>query len=227
MSRGGIKMSKGVHIVIADDNTLYHGAVHAAFADREASVAITQCENFVSLKKALTKGQPATVVLLEVSITGMGGLRGILALRSIAPGVPLVIVSEVADAKFINRAIELGANGFIAKAASASQLRKAIDTVAAGGSVMVPNVDLSVDEDDDARHIISQFKSLTRQQARVLGYLGEGLLNKQIAYELTVSEATVKAHVSAILQKLNVDSRTQAVATIVRLSPSSNQYANN
>ncbi len=222
-----MNMTKGVHIVIADDNTLYHGAVHGAFADRHANTEISQCENFASLRKALMKGQPASVILLEVSITGMGGLRGILALRSIVPNVPLVMVSEVADAKFINRAIELGANGFVAKTASPSQLRKAVDIVIAGGSVLVPNIDLSVDEDDDARHIISQFKSLTRQQARVLGYLGEGLLNKQIAYELTVSEATVKAHVSAILQKLRVDSRTQAVATIARLSPSSSTYANN
>jgi DNA-binding NarL/FixJ family response regulator len=218
-------MTKGTHIVIADDNTLYHGSVHAAFADRQ--VNITQAENFASLRKVLTKGEAASVILLEIAITGMGGLRGILALKSIAPNVPLVIVSEVADAKFINRAIELGANGFVVKSASASQLRKAIDTVIEGGSVLVPNIDLSVDEDDDAQHIISQFKSLTRQQARVLGYLGEGLLNKQIAYELTVSEATVKAHVSAILQKLNVDSRTQAVATIARLSPSSSAYAAN
>jgi DNA-binding NarL/FixJ family response regulator len=220
-------MTKGVHIVLADDNTLYHGAVHAAFADRSGDVAITQCENFTVLKKALTKGAPASLVLLDVSITGMGGLRGILALRSIAPSVPVVIVSEVADAKFVSRAVELGASGFIAKDASSSQLRKAVDTVAAGGTVFVPKLDLSADEDDDARHIISQFKSLTRQQARVLGYLGEGLLNKQIAYELTVSEATVKAHVSAILQKLNVDSRTQAVATIARLSPSQGTYISN
>ena len=218
-------MTKGMHIVIADDNTLYHGSVHAAFAGREAT--ITQCENFSALRKVLTKGEASSVVLLEISITGMGGLRGILALKSIAPNVPLVIVSEVADAKFINRAVELGANGFVSKAASASQLRKAIDSVIAGGSVLVPNIDLSVDEDDEAQHIISQFKSLTRQQARVLGYLGEGLLNKQIAYELSVSEATVKAHVSAILQKLQVDSRTQAVATIARLSPSPSVYASN
>jgi DNA-binding NarL/FixJ family response regulator len=220
-----MNMTKGIHIIVADDNTLYHGAVHSAFADRDTGTVITQCENFVALRKALMKGQAASVVLLEVSITGTGGLRGILALRSIAPTVPVVIVSEVADAKFVNRAIELGANGFVIKSASASQLRKALDTVISGGNILVPNIDLSVDEDEDARHIISQFKSLTRQQARVLGYLGEGLLNKQIAYELTVSEATVKAHVSAILQKLNVDSRTQAVATIARLSPSQNTYA--
>ena len=219
-------MTKGVHIVIADDNTLYHGAVHAAFADRVSEVKISQCENFSSLKKTLTKGETASLILLDVSITGMGGLRGILALRSIVPSVPLVIVSDVADAKFINRAIELGASGFVSKAVSANQLRKAVEAVVAGNTVMVPNIDLSIDEDDDAQHIIAQFKSLTRQQARVLGYLGEGLLNKQIAYELTVSEATVKAHVSAILQKLNVDSRTQAVATIARLSPAPSAYAN-
>jgi DNA-binding NarL/FixJ family response regulator len=218
-------MTKGIHIIIADDNTLYHGAVHSAFADRLAEVSITQCENFVSLKKTLAKSQPVSLILLDVAITGTGGLRGILALRSIAPSVPLVMVSDVADVKFISRAIELGANGFVSKTATPSQLRKAVDAVTTGNMVMVPDIDLHIDEDDDARHIIAQFKSLTRQQARVLGYLGEGLLNKQIAYELTVSEATVKAHVSAILQKLNVDSRTQAVATIARLSPSSNSYA--
>ncbi|MGL4406663.1 MAG: response regulator, partial [Notoacmeibacter sp.] len=178
-------MTKGVHIVIADDNTLYHGAVHAAFAEQSAGVLITQCENFISLKKILAKGQPASVILLDVSIVGMGGLRGILALRSIAPNVPLLMVSEVADARFVNRAIELGANGFLTKGATASQLRKAVDAVVSGGQVMVPNIDLSVDEDEDAQQIIAQFKSLTRQQARVLGFLGEGLLNKQIAYELT------------------------------------------
>lgn len=218
-------MTKGLHIVIADDNTLYHGAVHSAFADNAAEISITQCENFVSLRKTLAKGQPASLILLDVSITGMGGLRGILALRSIAPNVPLVIVSDVADVKFINRAIELGANGFVSKATPANQLRKAVDVVLSGNIVMVPDIDLSIDEDEDAQRIIAQFKSLTRQQARVLGYLGEGLLNKQIAYELTVSEATVKAHVSAILQKLAVDSRTQAVATIARLSPQPGNYA--
>ena len=219
-------MTKGFHIVVADDNTLYHGAVQNAFGGYDAASSITQCENFPALRKVLTKGPSVSVILLDVAITGMGGLRGILALRSIAPSVPLVMVSDAADAKFINRAVELGANGFIAKTATSSQLRKAVETVVSGGSVLVPNIDLSIDEDDDARHIIAQFKSLTRQQARVLGYLGEGLLNKQIAYELTVSEATVKAHVSAILQKLNVDSRTQAVATIARLSPSMGTYAN-
>lgn len=220
-------MSKGLHIIIADDNTLYHGAVHSAFAESAADVAITQCENFASLKKALAKGQPASLILLDVSITGMAGLRGILALRSIVPNVPLVMVSDVADKRFINRAIELGANGFVSKSATSIQLRTAVEQVLAGGTVLMPHIDLSVEEDDQARHIIGQFKSLTRQQARVLGYLGEGLLNKQIAYELSVSEATVKAHVSAILQKLNVDSRTQAVGSIAKLSTSSDVFAIN
>lgn len=218
---GEIEMSKDVHIVVADDNTLYHGFVHAAFQDQSSEVAISLCENFEGLKKILAKGLPASAILLEISITGLGGLRGILALRSIAPNVPIIIVSETINTQFIHRAMELGASGFVSKAATPVHLSNAVENVIAGQTVLVPNVDLTADEDSDADGIIAQFKSLTRQQARVLGFLGEGLLNKQIAFELSVSEATVKAHVSAILQKLNVDSRTQAVATIGRLTPHS------
>lgn len=212
-------MSKGIHIVVADDNTLYHGSVHAVFQDQTPEVSISLCETFSALKKTIAKGQPASVILLEISITGLGGLRGILALRSIAPTVPIIIVSDTVNPPFIHRAMELGASGFVSKLATTDHLLKAVESVISGQIVLVPSIDLTPDEDSEAGNIIAQFKSLTRQQARVLGFLGEGLLNKQIAFELSVSEATVKAHVSAILQKLNVESRTQAVATIGRLTP--------
>ena len=86
------------------------------------------------------------------------------------------------------------------------------------GDIAVPeNVELGSEQDEEVADLIARIKTLTPQQARVLGMLAEGLLNKQIAYELSVSEATIKAHVSAVLNKLNVDSRTQAVIRLTKI----------
>ena len=111
----------------------------------------------------------------------------------------------------IRRALELGASGFISKSASMEDIRAAVTTVLAGDVAVPVGIDLGVEQDPEISDLIRRLQSLTPQQTRVLGMLADGLLNKQIAYELGVSEATIKAHVSAILQKLGVDSRTQAV----------------
>jgi DNA-binding NarL/FixJ family response regulator len=111
----------------------------------------------------------------------------------------------------IRRAVEFGASGFIPKSLDTDGIGNAIRTVLSGDIWAPPDVDLDSAEDREVVDLVRRIGRLTPQQMRVLMMLSEGLLNKQIAYELTVSEATVKAHVSAILQKLGVDSRTQAV----------------
>ena len=121
------------------------------------------------------------------------------------------------DPETIRRALELGASGFISKSASMEDIRSAVETVLAGGIAAPAGIDLGVERDPEISDLIKRLQSLTPQQTRVLGMLAEGLLNKQIAYELGVSEATIKAHVSAILQKLGVDSRTQAVILLSKI----------
>jgi len=111
----------------------------------------------------------------------------------------------------MRRCIDFGASGFIPKTTEMDAMRGAIRNVLDGGTWTPPDVDLSTPADRDTADIVRRLSSLTPQQVRVLMMLSEGLLNKQIAYELSVSEATVKAHVSAILQKLGAESRTQAV----------------
>ena len=111
----------------------------------------------------------------------------------------------------MRRCIDFGASGFIPKTTDIENMRTALRLVLEGGTWTPPDVDLKSPADKDTADIVRRLSSLTPQQVRVLMMLSEGLLNKQIAYELTVSEATVKAHVSAILQKLGVESRTQAV----------------
>ena len=111
----------------------------------------------------------------------------------------------------MRRCIDFGASGFVPKTTEMDAMRIAIRSVLDGGTWTPPDVDLTTPADRDTADIVRRLSSLTPQQVRVLMMLSEGLLNKQIAYELSVSEATVKAHVSAILQKLGVESRTQAV----------------
>jgi DNA-binding NarL/FixJ family response regulator len=111
----------------------------------------------------------------------------------------------------IRRCMDFGASGFIPKTLGTEAMRGAITRVFEGGVWTPPEIELGAGADADTADLLTRLTSLTPQQVRVLMMLSEGLLNKQIAYELGVSEATVKAHVSAILQKLGVDSRTQAV----------------
>jgi DNA-binding NarL/FixJ family response regulator len=111
----------------------------------------------------------------------------------------------------VRRAMDFGASGFIPKSLGSEEIGAAISAVLAGGTWTPPDIALGASEDKETADLMKRLATLTPQQVRVLMMLSEGLLNKQIAYELSVSEATVKAHVSAILQKLGVESRTQAV----------------
>ena len=117
----------------------------------------------------------------------------------------------------IRRAMEFGASGFIPKSLDIDSIGGAIQAVLAGDTWTPPDIDLSAAEDKEVADLVRRVATLTPQQMRVLMMLSEGLLNKQIAYELNVSEATVKAHVSAILDKLGVDSRTQAVIAAAKI----------
>jgi DNA-binding NarL/FixJ family response regulator len=138
-------------------------------------------------------------------------------MRSQYPGVPIVVVSASEEPAVMRRALDLGASGFIPKSSPVEAMRQAVKTVLGGGIWWPPGLDRNGLGDRQATDLVRRLTTLTPQQVRVLMLLREGLLNKQIAYLLGVSEATVKAHVSAILHKLNVESRTQAVIAAARI----------
>ena len=129
----------------------------------------------------------------------------------------MIIVSASDDAGTIRRSLDFGASGFIPKRFGVETLRDAIMKVMEGDVWVPPDTDLTSADDPDMSRLRDRLVTLTPQQVRVLMMLSEGLLNKQIAYELGVSEATIKAHVSAILQKLGVESRTQAVIAAAKI----------
>jgi len=207
----------GHSFVIADDHPLFRGALKEALAGIGDVAAIHEAGDFESAKALLLANEDVDLVLLDLSMPGASGLSGLISLRGIHPTVPVVVVSAHDDPVTIRRALDLGASGFISKSASMDDIRGAVSAVLAGDIAAPVGMELGVERDPEISDLIRRLQTLTPQQTRVLGMLAEGLLNKQIAYELGVSEATIKAHVSAVLQKLGVDSRTQAVIRLSRI----------
>ena len=181
-----------------------------------AGVEIGEAGSFDEVVKVLDQAAEVDLVLLDLTMPGARGFSGLMYLRSQYPAVPVVVVSANEDPAVIRRCMDFGASGFIPKTLGIDVMRDAIAKVLAGAVWTPPDIDLG-GTDAATAGLVSRLATLTPQQVRVLMMLSEGLLNKQIAYELSVSEATVKAHVSAILQKLGVDSRTQAVIAAARI----------
>lgn len=207
----------GYTFVIADDHPLFRGALKEALGRMGADSTILEAGDFEAVKGLVGASHEIDLIMLDLAMPGASGLSGLVALRGIVPDVAIVVVSAHDDATTIRRALELGASGFISKSASMEDIRKAVASVLEGGVVVPAGIDLGDEGDPEISDLIARIQTLTPQQTRVLGMLAEGLLNKQIAYELNVSEATIKAHVSAVLQKLGVDSRTQAVIRLSRI----------
>jgi DNA-binding NarL/FixJ family response regulator len=210
-------LPSGYKFVIADDHPLFRGALKQALAGIADVTTILEAGDFEATKALVAANEDVDLVLLDLSMPGASGISGLISLRGIHSAVPMIVVSAHDDAETIRRALELGASGFISKSASMEDIRAGVMTVLSGGITAPVGIDLGVERDPEISDLIKRLQSLTPQQARVLGMLAEGLLNKQIAYELSVSEATIKAHVSAVLQKLGVDSRTQAVILLSKI----------
>jgi DNA-binding NarL/FixJ family response regulator len=182
-----------------------------------SELKIAEAASLDEVTAQLMQKPDCDLVLLDLKMPGVQGLAGLAYLRAQYPGIPVAIVSGHEEAATIRRALALGASGFIPKSTPADTMRSAVKAILAG-EIWAPNVVLeATPHDKELDDLSKRLATLTPQQVRVLMMLRTGLLNKQIAYELDVSEATVKAHVSAILLKLNVDSRTQAVIAANKL----------
>ena len=205
------------HLLIADDHPLFRGALREAVNGLFDRADIAEAGTFEEVTELLERpsgsGSAADVdlILLDLRMPGVRGFSGLMYLRAQYPSLPIVVVSANDDPAVIRRCMEFGASGFIPKTLGIEALRAAVARVLQGEVFTPPDVDLTRPTDAETTAMIAKLATLTPQQVRVLMMLSAGLLNKQIAYELGVSEATVKAHVSAILQKLGVESRTQAV----------------
>lgn len=204
--------------IVADDHPLFRDALIHAIGNCVEDAEIVEADSLDSLQSVVDANPDADLLFLDLNMPGVSGFSALAYIRNNHESLPTVIVSAMDDPAVIRRSIQHGASGFIPKSSPISELEDGIKAVLEG-EVWVPDgVDLLDDRLDNAEAgIAASISSLTPHQFRVLMMLGEGLLNKQIAYQLGVSEATIKAHVTAILRKMNVNNRTQAVLAIQQL----------
>jgi DNA-binding NarL/FixJ family response regulator len=195
--------------IVADDHPLFRNALRQTLEPHFPDVRIVEAGTLDEVVAAIEATEEPDLVLFDLNMPGARGFSGLMYLRAQYPAVPVCVVSASEDRDTILRSLALGATGFVPKSSSPAGIRQAMDAILDGGAWTPPGFELGGARDEDA--LAARLGSLTPQQLRVLMMMGEGLLNKQIAYELSVSEATVKAHVSAVLQKLGVENRTKAV----------------
>jgi DNA-binding NarL/FixJ family response regulator len=204
------------HIAIVDDHPLFRDALKQTLSASFGDLRISEAGSLEDLSTLIEAGD-IDLVLLDLAMPGVQGFSGLIYIRSLSPQIPVVIVSANENPAVIRRCLEFGASGFIPKSLAVSRIREGVAAILRG-EIWVPEGINPVGADKSgSAALVARLASLTPQQVRVLMMLGEGLLNKQIAFQLGVSEATVKAHVSAILQKLRVESRTQAVIAVKKI----------
>jgi len=204
--------------LIVDDHPLFREALHYAVSATYPDAEIRECASLAEALEALDQYPNFDLALLDLKIPDANGFDGLLKLRTHYPRLPIVVVSGHEDREIVKTALSYGIGGFIPKSTRKDELTAAIRSVMEG-NVFVPEGFQDTDEKIGGAVTNSgtDIASFTPQQLKVIGMIRDGLLNKQIAYELNVSETTVKAHVSKILRKLGVTNRTQAAMEIEKL----------
>ena len=205
--------------IVADDHPLFREALIHAVHNCVAGAEIVEAEDLMTLYDAVESNPGADLLFLDLNMPGVSGFSALAYMRNNPASLPTVIVSAMDDPSVILRAIQHGASGFIPKSSPIRTIETAINCILQGEVWLPDDIDLRDGRlDSEEARIATAMSALTPHQFRVLMMLGEGLLNKQIAYQLGVSEATIKAHVTAILRKMQVTNRTQAVLAVQRLN---------
>lgn len=194
-------------IVVADDHPLFRAALVSALSRAAPGAEIEETASLSGAREALSRGA-VDLLLLDLKLSDSEGFAGLAEIRGDHPTVPVTVVSATEDVATIRRALAFGAAGFIPKSATLTDMAEAISAVLAGDGWSPPIADEPEVEDDP---IEARIASLTPSQLKILIGLQQGRLNKQIAYDLGVTEATIKAHLTSVFRKLGVHNRTQAV----------------
>ena len=209
--------------IVADDHPLFREALIHAIHTSVAGAEIFEADSLASLYDVVEANPNADLLFLDLNMPGVSGFSALAYMRNNHESLPTVVVSAIDDPSVIRRAIQHGASGFIPKSSPIRTIESAIDSILQGEVWLPDDVDMEGDDlDGEEARVAAAMSALTPHQFRVLMMLGEGLLNKQIAYQLGVSEATIKAHVTAILRKMQVTNRTQAVLAVQRLNTKEN-----
>lgn len=211
-------MLQAANIIIADDHPLFRTALKATLLAKMPNASIVEAEDFTSLQTKVELDNKIDLILLDLHMPGAAGFSSLIFLNANYPYIPVIVISAHEESDIIRRALDHGASGFLPKSSSAEEIYQAIEQVLNGGVWVPESVSDhpgAAEEEMDAADAIA---SLTPKQFRVATMVSQGLLNKQIAFELNVTESTVKAHMTEIFKKLGMNTRTQVVMTFSQLA---------
>jgi DNA-binding NarL/FixJ family response regulator len=210
---------ENLNIIIADDHPLFRNALRLALSNTFEQTQWFEADSAEALQRVLDeKEKPFDLILLDLQMPGSHGYSTLIHLRTHYPDIPVVVISAHEDINTISRSVHYGSSGFIPKSASMESLTEALNAVLYGDIWLPKGTQIIPVSDDPTDKMANRLSDLTPQQYRVLQMFAEGLLNKQIAYDFGVSEATIKAHATAIFRKLGVRNRTQAVIALQQLA---------
>ncbi|WP_269619457.1 response regulator [Zhongshania sp. BJYM1] len=214
-----------LRFIIADDHPLFRTALKATLAQSFEHCTVSETASITELQNLLSTDTSSDLILLDLHMPDAQGFSGLIHLQAHYPEIPVMVISASETPEVMCRAIDHGAAGFLPKSSPAEAISRAINAVISGARWLPEGVHYQAGQDSKEKKMAEDIASLTPQQFRVVTLLVQGLLNKQIAYELNVTEATVKAHVTEIFRKLGVHSRTQAALAFSQLDVSPQQLA--
>ena len=203
--------------LIADDHPLYREALISALRPLFENLEIIQSDGLDSTLEALQQHADFDLVLLDLNMPGCDNLYGLIRVSQDFPKVPVAVVSACDSVEVVSKVMNLGAKGFIPKATATHIIAVALKQIMDGNSWLPEGMQSSIESNAPVVNIAKLVGELTPKQFQVLKLLQNGLLNKQIAFDLNITEATVKAHISAVFRKLKVNTRTQAVLLLKNL----------
>jgi len=204
-------------ILIADDHPLFRAALRGSLQQTYPHAQILEAADMPQARSMLEQHRDCELVLLDLHMPGSYGFAGLMSLRNQFPAVATLIISANENPETIQQALDFGAQGYVSKRSSPQEIATALQAVSSGQLWIPPAIAQQLDSSRKPPGIAQRLARLTPQQHRVLELVAEGLLNKQIADRLNIQERTIKAHVSAILEKLEVRNRTQAGVALRQL----------
>ena len=204
--------------LIADDHPLFRDALKGALSSCFNKVKFIESDSLDSTIAALRTNRKISIVILDLDMPGCDDFYGLLRIKELFPAVPLLVLSASDSPETVSQVMEFGANGYLSKTTATPILKEAIEAVMNGESYLPDGIaEALMEVDKDTKDIAEKLRELTPKQFQVLKLLKDGLMNKQIADKLNVTEATVKAHIGVIFKKLEVKTRTQIVLAVEKL----------
>ncbi|OJF68269.1 DNA-binding response regulator [Alteromonas sp. V450] len=205
-------------ILVADDHPLFREALSGALEPYFDNAQIIEAGSLDTAIEKLNEFDGVQLVLLDLNMPGGEYFNGLISLREQFPNIPVAVVSGSDTVEVVAQVMSLGASGFIPKVSATREIAQAIIDIIGGKKWLPEGMEEELEKvDDELKVLLQRFRELTPKQIQVLSYLRAGLMNKQIAHEMNVTEATIKAHISAILRKLEINTRTQAVLLMDKL----------